>query len=121
MLKKLCQRIFVNAFSFCCVHTNDNKSENILEQTHLYVLISFINARKPVKTCHVFHADIVKICEMYSAKISVYTSKFNWVRSPLSKIFVNETLSHASFHTGIFFLWRAKFNKEKLLVRTRPN
>ena len=43
-----------------------------------------MKARKDtVKACHVFHADIVKLCKMYSTKISVYTSKFNWVRSSL--------------------------------------
>ena len=35
-------------------------------------------------------------------------------------VFVNETLSHALIHTGIFFLWRAKFGEETLLVKTRP-
>ena len=30
-----------------------------------------------LKTCHIFHADIVKLCQMNSAKISVYASKFN--------------------------------------------
>ena len=38
---------------------------------------SFINASKPVKVCHIFHADIVKLCQMYSANVSIYTSKFN--------------------------------------------
>ena len=37
---------------------------------------SFINASKPVKVCHIFHADIVKRCQMYSANVSIYTSKF---------------------------------------------
>ena len=45
----------------------------LLEQT------TFINDSKPVKTCHIFQADIVHVryCQMYSAKISVYTSKYN--------------------------------------------
>ena len=103
-------------FLFCCVHTNDNNSANILEQTHFYVKIYFINASKPVKTCHVFHADIVKFCKMYSAKISVYTSKCNRVRSPLLMI-----LCHMlRFTPAYFFLLRAKFRKKKLLVRTSP-
>ena len=38
---------------------------------------SFINASKPVKVCHIFHADIVKLCQKYSANVSIYTSKFN--------------------------------------------
>ena len=38
---------------------------------------SYINANKPVKVCHIFHADIVKLCQMYSANVSIYTSKFN--------------------------------------------
>ena len=37
---------------------------------------SFINASKPVKVCHIFHADIVKLCQKYSANVSIYTSKF---------------------------------------------
>ena len=36
-----------------------------------------INASKPVNACHIFHADIVKLCQMYSANVSIYTSKFN--------------------------------------------
>ena len=35
------------------------------------------NASKPVKVCHIFHADIVKLCQMHSANVSIYTSKFN--------------------------------------------
>ena len=38
---------------------------------------SFINASKPATVCHIFHADIVKLCQMYSANVSIYTSKFN--------------------------------------------
>ena len=37
----------------------------------------FINASKPVKVCHIFHADIVKLCQLYSANVSIYTSKFS--------------------------------------------
>ena len=37
----------------------------------------FHNASKPVKVCHIFHANIVKLCQMYSANVSIYTSKFN--------------------------------------------
>ena len=35
------------------------------------------NASKPVKVCQIFYADIVKIFKMYSANVSIYTSKFN--------------------------------------------
>ena len=36
-------------------------------------LLTFINASKPVKTCHVSHVNIEKLCKMYS----IYASKVN--------------------------------------------
>ena len=30
------------------------------------------NDSKPVKVCYIFHADIVKLCQMYSANVSIY-------------------------------------------------
>ena len=45
-------------FLCCCVHTNDNNSAKLPEQT--FVRVNII-ASEPVKTCHVFHADIVKL------------------------------------------------------------
>ena len=38
----------------------------------------FINASKPVKDCHIFHTESVKLCQIYSANVSIYTSKFNF-------------------------------------------
>ena len=57
---------------------------------------------------------------MYLAKISVYTSKLNVVRSPLSWIFVNETLSNASIHTGIFFTLTCQIWQRKIARANAP-
>ena len=43
----------------------------------------FYKCHEPVKVCHIFHADIVQLCQMYRANVSIYTSKFNGVRSAL--------------------------------------
>ena len=48
------------------------KRQRVFGESH-----KFINASKPVKVCHIFHADIVKLCQMYSANVSIYMSKFN--------------------------------------------
>ena len=82
---------------------------------------SFINASKPVKVCHIFHADswnFVKCIRQMSLFTQANLTEFAQL---CHRYLLNETLSHASIYTDIFFLWRAKFGEETLLVKTHPN
>ena len=63
LAKTNCHRKYGKLFAF--TFSNEKK--------HLYVNTSFINASKPVKTCRVFHADIVKLCKtVFSKDISLH-------------------------------------------------
>ena len=64
-------------YSLECASHSDRLFCRPCKRLRVFVgLTSLINASKPVKVCHIFHADIVKLCQVYSANVSIYTSKF---------------------------------------------
>ena len=58
-------------------NANTRQRDSLFWLPHISDPTFFINSSKPVKYCHIFHADIVNICQFYSANVSIYTSKFN--------------------------------------------
>ena len=64
---------------------------------------SFINDRKPVKTSHIFHADIVRCCQMYSTKVSVYSKSLHFAH--LFHTYLSIRLCHMLQLTHAYFLF----------------